>query len=328
MTRGRTAETPGSIPRAGWLDIATRVWNRMGAIHVGLLAAGVAFYGLLSLFPAITASVAVLGLIFEPARILELSQWLLATLPEAAGELIEGQLTEVSAAGNGSLGLAALLSTAIALWSASKAMDSLVQGMNVIYEEEDQRGFVKTKLVTLGLTFSLILGLGILFAIIAAVPAVLSFFGATEGWTDAALLLRWPAAFLIGVIGISLLYRYGPDRRLAKWRWITPGAALGCTLWVAGTFGFSAYVQSFGSYNETFGTLAGVIVLLTWMWLSAYVLFLGAELDAEMEAQTRRDSTVGPDRPMGRRGAQKADTLGPARGEDTESEEPSSLVAR
>jgi len=328
MQRGRDARSPTDMPRAGWLDIANRIFVRLGTLHTGLLAAGVAFYGLLSLFPAITAGVALLGLVFDPVVLIDRSRWLLDPLPPAAARLIEGQLAEVAGAAGGSLGLAALVSLAVALWLASNAMGSLVEGLNVIYEEVEERGFLRIRLIVTGLTLAMIFGLALAVTIVAAIPAALAFMGADRALADAALVLRWPLMFGLGVAGIAALYRYGPDRRPARWRWVTPGAVLGCALWVAGTYGFSQYVQSFADYNETFGTLAGVIVLLTWLWLSAFAVLFGAQIDAEIEAQTARDSTIGPDRPMGERGAVKADTLGKTREEIGAGAEPGAGPAR
>lgn len=315
MTRGRKATTPTALPAAGWLDILARMFGKIGTLNIGLIAAGIAFYGLLSIFPAITAGVALVGLVFDPAALLDRAQWLLAAVPPSAASLITNQLSEVAGAQEGSLSLAAGFSLVVALWSASNATASMVQGLTVIYEEEESRGFIHLKLITIAMTVLLMTGLAVSLVIVAAIPTALKFLGGAPIWEEAALLLRWPVMFFIGVIGLAALFRYGPDRRHARWRWVTPGAVLACGLWVAGTYGFSFYVQTFDSYNETFGTLAGVIILLTWFWLSSFVVLLGALLDAEMEAQTAKDSTVGPDRPMGERGATKADTLGPRRGQ-------------
>lgn len=320
MNRGRDAGSPADVPKAGWLDIAARVYDRFGGLQVGLLAAGVAFYGLLSLFPAVTAGIALLGLVMDPTVLVERVQWLVGTLPDAAGSIIMSQLQEVAGAKQNTLGFAALISLAIALWSASNAVGSLMQGLNMIYEETERRSFFRVRFLTIVLTLAVIFGLALSLTVVAAIPVVLSFLNApAASWW--AQVLRWPLMFLIGVFGIAMLYRFGPDRRGARLRWLTAGAVTSCALWVAGTFGFSYYVQSFANYNETFGALAGVIILLTWMWLSAFVVLLGALLDAEIEAQTRRDSTVGPDRPMGERGAYKADNLGKARGDADEPEE-------
>lgn len=327
MSRGRKATMPHQIGPAGWLDIGARVFARIGTVRVGLLAAGIAFYGLLSFFPAVTAGLAVLGLFMDPTTLVDQSAWLIDALPEAAGRIIMSQLTDVAGTGGDALGLAAMVSLAIALWSASTAMGGLMQGLNVIYEERERRSFLKAKLLTIALTMALILGLALSLTVVAAIPAVLSFVNAPAvSWW--AAVLRWPLMFLIGIVGIAMLYRYAPERRAARWRWLTPGSVVSCALWVAGTFAFSYYVRSFANYNETFGALAGVIILITWMWLSAFVVLLGALLDAEIEAQTRRDSTVGADRPMGQRGAVKADTLGRARGEAPEEREQTAFPAR
>ncbi|MCK0149523.1 YihY/virulence factor BrkB family protein [Marivita sp. S6314] len=313
MTRGRTATRPSEIPAKGLLDVAMRIWNRQGTANLGLIAAGIAFYGLLSLFPAITSGVALAGLFMERNVIVENSSEFAAVLPNAAQDIILGQMRDVASADETALGFAALFALALALYSASKAIANMISGLNIVYEEHEDRGFLKLKALTLGLTAftlgSLILALGV----VAILPAIAAFVGVTPFLSDLILLGRWPLMFCVGVACIAVLYRYGPDRRAAKWRWLTPGAVIACLLWVAGSIAFSTYVQSFGTYNETFGALGGVIVLLTWLWLSAFVVLLGALLDAELEAQTARDSTIGAHRPLGERGAYKADNLGDAR---------------
>lgn len=310
MARGRSAPSPFKIPSRGWLDIGWRIWTRLGKHRLGLIAAGVAFYGLLSFFPAITATVALVGLLFDASLLLERVDFLLDALPAEAAELIAAQIAQVAGVSSDSLGWAAFLATALALWSASKGMASVIQGLNIINNEREERNFVLLRAVTFGLTLALIVVLAVAVLIVAAIPAALVYLGVRQGIADLALILRWPAMFVIGVLATATLYRYGPSRTPAKWRWLSPGALLACALWVAGSFGFSLYVESFGTYNETFGALAGVVILLTWLWLSAFVVLLGAQLDAEVEAQTARDTTIGPDKPMGQRGAFKADNLG------------------
>jgi membrane protein len=301
-----------AIPARGWLDIGWRIWTRMGTKRLSLIAAGIAFYGLLSLFPAITAAVAIIGLVYDPELLLNKASWLLTAMPNAAGEMISRQIGQVASAGTDSLGLAAIISLGIALWSASRAMASFIQGLNLIYDEEEKRGFLLLNALIIGFTLVFIFGMAAAVVIVAAIPAAVDLLAARDRWGEWALLLRWPLMLCVGIVGMAALYRYGPSRREATWRWLSPGAALACALWLAGSYGFSFYVQSFGNYNETFGALAGVVILLTWLWLSAFVVLLGALFDAETEAQTRCDSTVGPDRPMGERGAVKADFLGTA----------------
>jgi membrane protein len=279
MPNDRSTENP--LKR--WLGIATRIFARLGAQNIGLLAAGIAFYGLLSVFPGITAVVALGGLVMDPAVLMTQSETLSQLLPDAGAEIVLGQLREVAEAESRSLSIAVLIALAVALYSASRAVENFIKGINMIYGETEARGFLRLKALTLGLTLALIFGLVFAVFVVAAVPATLAFL-TPEGWGAAlAFVLRWPILFGFGTAGIAVLYRYGPSKRLLRWRWLTPGAVLACALWVAGSLGFSLYVQSFASYNETFGALGGVIVLLTWMWLSAFVVLFGAALDAELD---------------------------------------------
>lgn len=310
MARGRSAETPLSIPAKGWMDILWRVYEKIGDNRIGLIAAGIAFYGLLALFPSITAAVAIVGAVFNASLLLDSSGWLLAALPEEASVLITDQIEEVATADDATLGIAAVVAVVLAFWSASKGVGSFIEGMNVIYDEDEERGFVRLKVVTIILTVAMITGLALSVVVVAAIPTMMEVFGESNLWQDIAMLVRWPIMFVLGAGGIAILYRFAPSRDDAEWKWLTPGAVIACLLWVVSTVGFSYYVQSFGSYNETFGALGGVIIMLTWLWISAFVVLLGAQLDAEMEAQTKEDTTVGPDEPMGERGAHKADNLG------------------
>jgi membrane protein len=306
----------------GVLDVLVRMWHKQAHLNLGLIAAGIAFYGLLSLFPGITAAVAFAGTFLNPEMLVENSEEIAAMLPEAAKTIVMGQLRDVANADSSTLSFAALFSLAIALYSASKAVANFIAGLNVIYQEKETRNFFLVKALTIVLTAFLIIGLLIAIIVVAAIPVVAAIFGDYGIIDDLVMFLRWPFLFLMGAFGIAVLYRLGPNRRSARWRWLTPGAFVACALWVSGSFGFSLYVQSFGSYNETFGALGGVIILLTWLWLSAFIVLLGALLDAELEAQTKRDSTVGDDRPIGERGAVKADTVGASIDEDAS--EPSS----
>ncbi|MGR3435353.1 MAG: YihY/virulence factor BrkB family protein [Shimia sp.] len=318
MARGRTARTPTEMPLAGWLDIGWRIYKRAGSINTGLLAAGIAFYGMLSLFPAMTAGVALAGLVTTTDDLLAASETLTQVLPDQAGEIIVGQLLDVTATAGDTLGLAALLALALAAFSASRAVTNFVIGLNVIYEERETRGFVRLTATNIALTLALIFGFLFAAALLALLPTVAALFGEGGMIERTILLARWPLLLVFGIFGIAFLYRFGPARRPAKWRWLTPGAVVACLLWIGASLAFSAYVTAFDSYNETFGALGGVIVLLTWLWISAMVILFGALVDAELEAQTVTDTTRGPRRPLGERGAHKADTLGPVRGEDPE----------
>ncbi len=313
MTRGRDADTPLQIPRKGWFDIAMRVKGEIAKDHVGLIAAGVAFYGLLALFPAITALMALSGLILAPEQVIAQIENVSALIPEDVASIIIDQATAVAGSSEGGLGLTLLLGILLALYSASKGMNSLVEGLNIAYEETEERGFVMKKLVVLGLTVFLVVGLLVGLGAVLALPVVLSIV-ALGPMTEMVIgILRWVALAALTIGGLTVLYRYGPSRATARWQWVTPGAVIACVLWMAASAAFSVYVTSFGSYNETFGALGGVIVLLMWLWISAYVILMGGELNAEMEAQTKVDTTTGLDYPMGYRGAVKADVLGAAR---------------
>lgn len=310
MARGRDAEAPQGIPLKGWKDIALRLKDEIAADHLGLIAAGVAFYGLMALFPAITALLAIGGLMVEPNQIVEQISLLEGMVPDEVMTIIVDQATKVAGSREGGLGLAAVAGILIAIYSASKGMNSLIEGMNVAYDEQEKRGFFMKTFVTLALTVCLIFGLlmGLLAAL--AVPSVIALVDAGPLTEILGTVLVWVLLLAMTLAGLAVLYRYGPSRDQPEFRWASPGAVAACVLWLAGSAGFAFYVGNFGSYNESFGTLAGVIVLLMWLWISAFIVLLGAEINAEVEAQTAYDTTTGPDEPMGQRGAVKADKLG------------------
>ncbi|WP_323036774.1 YihY/virulence factor BrkB family protein [Pararhodobacter sp.] len=314
MARGRQADTPAQIPASGWKDIALRVKDNIAADHLGLIAAGVAFYALLAIFPAIAALMALGGLVLAPAEVAAQLQTLTEIIPEEAAQIIMDQAVAVTGSEQQGLGVAFGVGLVLAIYSASKGMGSLMQGLNVAYNEREKRGFVRKTLWTLALTLFLIVGLimGLLAAL--AVPVILSFLILPDGLKTALSLSRWVILAAMTVFGLAVIYRYGPSRRNARWKWLSVGSVTACVVWILASIGFSIYVRNFGSYNETFGSVAGVIVLLMWLWISAFILMLGAVINAEIEAQTAVDSTVGPDRPMGQRGAKKADILGEAKG--------------
>lgn len=310
MSRGRDAKRPTHIPWKGWWDIAFRLKDRLANDRIGLIAAGVAFYGLLALFPAISAMIAISGLLVDPAQVVGQLNSFSNVVPQEVIAIISDQARAVASARGGGLELAAVLSLLIAFYSASNGVSSLIQGMNVAYNEREKRGFIKLKLVTLALTIFMMAGLLIALLATLALPAVFAFVDLGAMTTTLLTLAFWIAMITMTIIGLSVFYRYAPSRSAPKWNWASIGAITGCVLWIAASAGFAFYVANFGSYNESFGTLAGVIVLLMWFWISAFIILLGAELNAEIEAQTRIDTTIGPDAPMGERNAVKADTLG------------------
>jgi len=307
--RGHQAHRPRDIPRAGWGDILRRTRAEAGNDNLSIVSAGVAFYLLLSLVPALAAVISIYGLVADPATVETQINALGELLPSQAQELIAGQLERIASGSQAGLGLGAVLGLLLTLWSTAKGMKALIVALNISYDEHESRGFIKLNLVALGLTvLCVLIGLLALSAIIV-LPALLGNLGLGEmvrGWIN---WLRWPVLALALMVGLSVVYRYAPDRSRPRWRWVSWGAVLATVLWLLASAGFSLYVRYFGSYNETYGSLGAVVVLMMWFFISAYIVLLGAELNAESEHQTARDSTAGGDQPMGERGAHVADTV-------------------
>ncbi len=308
-TRGQTAKTPTEIPAPGWRDILWRVKDETTADHVSVVSAGVAFFGLLAIFPAVAALISIAGFFLDPAQVVSQLESFVALLPQNAASIIEDQLVAVTGGDETATGFAALIGLALALYGATKGMMTLMEGMNIAYDETETRGFIALYLTGIALTLFLIFGLLITFGVMIVLPAVTAFVGLPDGIAAVVTWLKWPLLALLTIFGLAVVYRFGPSRENPRWRWVSPGAVVATVLWLVGTVAFSIYAQNFGSYNETYGTLGGVIVLLTWLWLSAFIVLLGAELNSEMEHQTRRDTTTGPAQAMGHRGAIKADTM-------------------
>ena len=306
---GADAETPTDIPKKGWVQVVKRAWKEAKSDQVPLLAAGVAFYSFLALFPALIAAVMLYGLVRDPADVQKQIDELSATLPSDAASLISTQLEAITSTSSGSLGLGLLISLMLALWSASGGVGNIMTAVNIAYDEDETRGFVKRKLLSLTLTLSAIVFLVVAISLVAAAPAVL------DSLVDAGPVrwgleaLRWLGLIAAMAVALAVLYKVAPDRDDAQFRWVSVGAVVATVVWVLASVGFSLYVDNFGSYNKTYGALAGVVVLLLWLWLTMYVVLLGAEINAEAEQQTAKDTTVGPEEPLGDRGAVKADSL-------------------
>ncbi|MGJ5203012.1 YihY/virulence factor BrkB family protein [Bradyrhizobium sp. HKCCYLR20261] len=308
--RGRLANSPAEISARGWKDVLFRVYENVTEHRIVALAAGMTFYTLLAIFPALAALVAIYGLFSDPAKITGHLEQLQGVMPGGAIDIARDQLTRVSANGSQALGITFLVSLAISLWSANAAMKSLFDTLNVVYREPERRGFFKLNAISLLFT-----GGAILFALLAigavvVLPVLLNTLGLSEVGDLVLRIGRWPAIFVCVSLGLALIYRYGPDREEPKWRWISWGSALAAALWLAGSALFSWYAANFGSFNATYGSLGAAIGFMTWIWISAIVVLIGGELDAELEHQTTRDTTTGPEKPLGARGATMADTVG------------------
>lgn len=308
--RGRHAEAPTQIPARGWWDILWRVKTEMSKDNLSVLAAGVAFYSLLAVFPALAAAVSIYGLVLNPHDVQDQVSMVIGIIPEEARTIITDQLTKITSQPKQSLGFGVLFALLFALWSSSAAVQTLMTGLNVVYDEVERRGVIRFYATALGLTLG-----GILFgltalSLVAALPAALKFIGLPRSVETVLLLARWPLLAIAVMFALAVLYRFAPSRAKPRWVWVSWGAVMATVLWLGGSILFSFYVSHFASYNETYGTLGAVVILLMWFYLTGYVVLMGGELNAEMEHQTARDTTDKRGAPMGRRDAQMADTVG------------------
>jgi membrane protein len=310
QNRGREAERPSEIPRSGWRDIFLRVKSEMAHDNLSIVAAGVAFYGFLAIFPAIAALVSIYGLITSPAEVERHLEGLEAVLPPEAAGVINDQLRRIVGAQQSGLGWGALAATILALWSAASGMGTMITAMNIAYDEEEKRSFIKLKALALLLTVAAIFLVIAFLGLVVGVPVVLETVGIGMMADPLINYLRWPVLALSGVMALQVLYRYGPSRNQAQWHWVSWGAVIGTTLWLISSALFSFYVGNFASYNATYGSLGVIVILMMWFFFSVYSILLGAEINAEMEHQTAKDTTVGKPKPLGSRQAYVADTVG------------------
>jgi membrane protein len=312
---GRQAMRPAEVPARGWLAIVRRTQQEVKADNVTLTAAGVGFYAMLAIFPALIAVVTIYGLVTEPSDVQRQVGALAENLPPGAGELLTDQLDRIVQTRQRALSIALVLSLAAALWSASAGIQALIKGLNIAYDAPETRGFVRLRGLALLLTVGAIVVVVGAVALIAVLPAWLGRLGLGRGGELAISIGRWPALVVLVAVGLAVLYRLGPDRPSPRVRWVSWGALAAVVLWVVVSAGFSFYVGNFGSYGQTYGSLGAVIVLLLWLWLSALAALLGAELDAEIGRHPASDPTTGPPQPIRQPDTTIADTPGePPRG--------------
>ena len=306
--RGRGARSPADIPARGWRDILRRTWAEFNGDHVTVIAGGVTFSVLLAIFPALAAFVAIYGLVADVNDIPKQLGALSAVLPSATIAFLGEQMTRLAQDRHGGLSLTLILGLLLSFWSANGAMKALFVGMNVAYEEREKRKFLKLNLVTLGFTFGLIVFFALTIAALAGDIVVARMVGPAAG--RIVSFARWPVLLLAFGGGVAVLYRYGPSREHARWRWVTWGSAAATLLWIAASLLFSFYTSKFSHYDRTYGSLGAVVGLMIWIWLSAIIVLLGAELNGEIEQQSGVDTTTGPPLPRGRRGAAIVDKVG------------------
>ncbi len=311
--RGREATTPTDIPAKGWKDVLWRTYEEITKDRILAVAAGVTFYALLALFPAIAALVSIYGLFADPATIQDHLNGLSGALPGGALEIIGEQVRRITSQGGGALGFAFFSGLAISLWSANAGMKAVFDALNVAYGEEEKRSFIALNLRSLAFTLGIIVFILVAVGAIVVIPIILNLIGMGRATEWIISIARWPVLLASIMLLLAALYRYGPSRETAQWRWISSGSIVAAVVWVVASMLFSWYVANFGSYNETYGSLGAVIGFMTWMWLSTTIVLVGAEVNAEIEHQTVQDTTERRGKPLGARGANVADSVGAAK---------------
>ena len=308
--RGRQAMHPLQIPWRGWYDIVCRTYREMQSDRLLSIAGGVSFFVLLAIFPAITALVSAYGLFFSPSTIVNNLSLLNEVMPDNVLNIVHEQASRIASNNGGALSIGIVVGILVSLWSAMSGVKAMIDALNVIYEQTETRSFIKVNLAALAFTLAGFAAFLLAIASIIVLPLILSPIGLGSLTETLTRVIRWPVLLFVLLIGLAVLYRYGPDRRVARWQWVTVGSIFAAGTWMIVSFLFSWYLASFANYNATYGSLGAAVGVMIWLWISNTVMLLGAELNAEIEHQTARDSTVGAEKPLGTRGAVMADTVG------------------
>jgi membrane protein len=308
--RGRHATHPLQIPWNGWYDVLWRTYREMQSDRLLSIAGGVAFFVLLAVFPAITALVSAYALFFNASTIIDNLSMLNDVVPGNVLSIVHEQAARIASNSGRTLSTGLVVGLLVSLWSAMSGVKAIIDALNVIYEQKESRSIIKLNLVALAFTLAGFAAFLLAIGAIVVLPLVLSPIGLGSLTETLTRIARWPVLFLVLLLGLAVLYRYGPDRRAACWQWVSLGSVFAAVTWIVASFLFSWYLTSFANYNATYGSLGAVVGLMIWLWISTIVVLLGAELNAEIEHQTARDSTIGGDKPLGARGAVMADTVG------------------
>jgi membrane protein len=311
--RGRHATAPWRIPWTGWKDIFWRTYQQINDDRLLAVAAGVVFYGLLALFPGITALVSLYGLFASPSTMNDHLSSMAGLLPAGGFQIFQDQVNRLSAKGGGTLSFGFIFGLGLALWSANAGMKAIMDALNVVYDEKEKRGFIKLNLVSLAFTLAAIASVLVAIGAVVVLPLLLNYVGLSNVSEILLRIVRWPVLLVLIIIGLAVLYRFGPSRREARWQWLSVGSVFAAVAWLASSALLSWYLANFANYDATYGSLGAAIGLMMWMWISSIVILFGAELNSEIEHQTAHDSTVNGEKPLGGRGAAMADTVGAAR---------------
>lgn len=304
------AAGPSGILRSEWNGIFWSIYQNVSDHRIVAIAAGVTFYALLAIFPGIAALVALYGLFADPSTISKHLTGLSSFLPAGAIDVIGGQLQRLTEQGNTKLGFTFLLSLAISIWSANAGVKALFDAVNIVYNEPEKRSFIKLNAVSLAFTCGALLFMLLALVALVVLPLMVDYLGLADAAQWGVAPGKWPVLLLAIAVAVAMIYRYGPSRETAQWRWLTWGSALAAIGWVVVSLLFSWYAAHFGSYNKTYGSLGAVIGFMTWMWLSSIVILLGAELNAVMEHHTACDTTGGSRASKGVRRARMEDGVG------------------
>ncbi|MDA3921567.1 MAG: YihY/virulence factor BrkB family protein [Salinisphaera sp.] len=292
--RGRDADAPWQIPVRGWLDILRRAWKGTVDRNLSLVAGGVTFYLLLAVFPGLAALVSVYGLVANPADVAKVVQSLSGMLPSSIVGLVDNALTQLASASRPRLGLGAIIGIVIALWSSVRGMAGMMAALNIAYDQPERRGFIRLNATAVVLTLVVVIGGLITFALVAGLPVALNRAGIHGPRRWIGLAVEWPLLIVFVMGMMALIYRYGPDRSAQQWQWASLGVIVATILWAFGSVLFSAYIYYFNSYNQTYGSLGLPLILLSWMWLSVFVVLFGAEINGEIQRQTHQNTEAHP----------------------------------
>lgn len=306
--RGRLASSPAEMPARGWRDVALRSLHGSIEDRIFALAAGVAFYAVLAIFPAMAVSLSVYGLFADASSVTNHLELLAGVLPPGATELLAEQMTP-AALKRPVLGWTLAGSLIVSIWSANAGVASLFDALNVIFREKEKRSYMRFYATSLLFTLFAIVFLALALGAVVVFPVALQFFGWGSAEKQIVSMARWPFLYALVVFVLMIFYRYGPSRARAKWRWVSWGSVVAALLWIGVSMAFSRYVASFDGYNRMYGSLGAIIAFMVWLWLSSVVALLGAKIDAETELQTACDTTSGPPKPLGERGAVVADNV-------------------
>lgn len=308
--RGRRAHWPWQFSWEAWKDILWRTYRQIQDDRLMAISAGVVFYALLALFPTVTALVSLYGLFAQPETIQAHISLIAAFTPEQFVSIVREQIERLVARGPGQLSFGFLVGFGIAMWSANAGIKAIIDALNVVYEEDEKRTFIRLNLISLAMTLGAVLSVLVAIGAVVILPIVFVQFGLEDFASRLINIGRWPVLMAALMLGLSVLYRFGPSRAQARWRWLSVGSVVATVLWIGGSLAFSYYIQHYANYDATYGSLGTGIGLMIWLWISVIAVLFGAELNAEIEHQTGIDSTPGPERPLGERGATMADTLG------------------